>query len=155
MTLLFIVTLASCNKTTILKIEFEDVSGLDDKSPILIGGLKIGSIVDFKVQSNSKILVEANIDKDVTITKDAKFTISSLDILGSKGIIIENGAASSNIDFQQIQQGQNEKRMLNDSTVVNIIDKVANKLSTTTKLDSIDSELKKLNKNIEKLNEKK
>ena len=155
LTLLFIITLVSCNKTTILKIEFEDVSGLDDKSPILIGGLKIGNIVDFKVQPNSKILVETNIDKDVSITKDAKFTISSLDILGSKGIIIENGTESSLVDFQQIQQGQNEKRILNDSTVVNIIDKVANKLSTTTKLDSIDRELKKLNKNIEKLNEKK
>lgn len=153
--LIILFALVSCTKTTTLKIEFENVGGLDDKSPVLIGGLKVGDIKNFKVQPNSKILVEAQLDKDVLITKDAKFTISSLDILGSKGIIIENGTGDAILDFQTIQQGQNEKSIFNDSTVVNIIDKVATKLSTTTKLDSIENELKKLNKNIEKLNEKK
>ena len=66
---------------------------------------------EFKVQSNSKILVEVRLDKDVKITKDAKFIISSLDILGSNGIIIENGTAKTSVDFQTIQQGQNEKQI--------------------------------------------
>lgn len=154
-TLVILIALVGCTKTTTLKIEFENVAGLDEKSPVLIGGLKVGSIKDFKIQPNSKILVEIQLDKDVTISKDATFRISSLDILGGKGITIENGTSDAPIDFQVVQQGQKEKPLFGDSTVVNIMDKVVTKFSTTTKLDSIESELKKLNKNIEKLNEKK
>lgn len=152
-TLLFLLTFVSCTKTTTLKIEFENVAGLDDKSPVLIGGLKVGSVKDFKIKPNSKILVEVELEKDVTISKDAKFIISSVDILGGKGITIENGLSDTPIDLQMVQQGQKEKPLFGDSTIVNIMDKVVTKLSTMTKLDSIENELRKLNKNIEKLND--
>ncbi len=148
-----LLVLVSCTENAKLKVEFENVAGLDERSPVLLSGLEVGNIENFEIQPDSKIIVEVNLNKEVTITKDAKFVISSLDILGGKGIIIENGTSAVPIDLKMVQQGQIEKPLLGDSTVVNFMDKVSSKLSTTSKLDSIENELKKLNKNIEKLNE--
>ncbi len=144
----------SCNKTNTIKIEFDNIDGLEEKSPVLINGLKIGTVTNFHVLQSSKILVETEINRDVLITEDALYIISSLDILGSKGIVIENGKSKSSIDKLKIQKGQIQSRLINDSTIVKAITNIITKFSTSTKLDSIESELKRLNKKFEKLEEK-
>ncbi|MFZ4398926.1 MAG: MlaD family protein [Bacteroidales bacterium] len=154
-TFFIILALLCCTKKNTLKIEFDNVAGLDNKSPVLIGGLKVGNINEFNLQPNSKVIVDVKFEKNVLISEDAKFIISSIDILGSKGLTIENGKSNSSIDYNLVHKGQNEKSPFSDSTVVNIINKFLSKFTTTSKLDSIKNDLIKLNKNIEKLNEKK
>ncbi len=149
--ILVVVVLSGCNRGNILKVEFDNISGLDENSRVQIDGLIAGSIENIRIQPTSKILVEIKVDRNILIKQNAQFILAPIDLLGSKGIMIVNGDAKSIIDYEKIQQGQLANNFVNDSTLI----KIMARYSTSSKLDSIENELKKLNKNVEELSKSK
>ena len=92
---------------------YDEVSGLNNSSPIMVNGLKIGQIKEIELSERhpGKILVTMAITNgDLFIPKDSKAHLESLDLLGSKGIAIQIGlveeqAQSGDTLFSSIENG--------------------------------------------------
>jgi len=152
--ILIIISFLACNKATRVKIEFDDAAGLTEKSSVFIRGFRVGEVKSISIQSNSKVLVEIVLTEEIAITNDAEFTISSTDLLGTKSIVINNGSSKEFINLNEIHKGASEtslKAVISDSTKLHFIEKLSNNFSQTKKLDSLENELIKVNKNIESL----
>ncbi|MEN9639857.1 MAG: hypothetical protein RLZZ262_1726 [Bacteroidota bacterium] len=135
LTYLVFFALNSCTNAPKLKIEFENVAGLEVASPVLIGGKKVGNVTDMKVQPNSKIYVEAELDEPVQLYENAGFFICSTDLFGGKGIAIENGVSSVPLDLEKLQYGQKERSFQMDS-LVKLLEYIDDKISNTKLNDS-------------------
>lgn len=68
-------TLFSCSSRNEVILEFENVQGLKEGSPVLINGLEIGKVNKFKIGRNNAILVVTELDKLSQIPRDSKFLI--------------------------------------------------------------------------------
>ena len=141
--LVFLILTIGCADNSKLKIEFEDVSGLKNQSPVIIDGLKVGFVNDLELQSNSKILVEIQFDKEVKISQDAIFTINSIDLLGEKGILIEKGQSPESIDYQKVQQGQKTESQVPDTSILRNLKELFSKVIESTQKDSLKMTLNK------------
>ncbi len=95
-------SLNSNNK--ILTIEFNSVAGLEKGDAVTINGVRKGYVTDIKVNGN-KVDVKTNLDSDVKLKSDAKFSIVMLDLMGGKKIDINPGSSPENLDFNKIQHG--------------------------------------------------
>lgn len=146
--------LISCSESKKLKIEFDDVSGLNENTKVSLGGIDIGKVKKMSVQNNAKILVEIKLEKELELTKDSKFQIFNNGLFHSSEIKIENGRSKEMLDFRKIQKGSKQKEIINDSTLINISKDLIHKISSEPELDSIYKQLLKLNENIEKRNTK-
>lgn len=153
--LIFIFSLLiSCSENKKLKIEFDDVSGLNENSKVSLGGINIGKVNKMSVQNNAKILVEVKFEKELELTVDSKFQILNNGLFNSSEIKIENGTSNQLLDFKKIQQGSNQKKIINDSVLIGISKDLIQKISSEPELDSIYKQLLKLNENIERSNKK-
>jgi ABC-type transporter Mla subunit MlaD len=133
----FLILTIGCEDNSKLKIEFEDVSGLKKQSPVIIDGLKVGFVKDLELQTNSKIVVEIQFDKEVKISQDAKFTINSIDLLGEKGITVEKGKSPESIDYQKVQQGQTKESQIPDSSILRNLKEFISNVIESTQNDSL------------------
>lgn len=95
---LFIAYKVSNNMQTIssgLKIsgEFSNIDGINIGSDVKVAGVKVGSVLDVKIDSESynSILV-LKISKDLSIPTDSLFKISTSGLIGSKFVNIKIGA---------------------------------------------------------------
>lgn len=75
---------------------YDKVDGLHRSDPVILNGLKVGSVSGLHLQGNNlnRVLVEFDITMDVDIPKDTRAVISSADILGSKAIALELGSSA-------------------------------------------------------------
>ncbi len=133
--------MTSCVKPAILKVQFDNVAGLDEKSPVLMDGLNVGEVINMQLQPSMKILVELQLNENVIINDGAEFSIKSFNLLGNKGVMIENGNSSKQIDCNEVFVGENEKSILDYSTVVDIVSKLTTKITVLTKQDSAETGL--------------
>jgi phospholipid/cholesterol/gamma-HCH transport system substrate-binding protein len=133
----FLILTIGCEDNSKLKIEFEDVSGLKKQSPVIIDGLKVGFVKDLELQTNSKIVVEIQFDKEVKISQDAKFTINSIDLLGEKGITVEKGKSPESIDYQKVQQGQTKESQIPESSILRNLKEFISNVIESTQNDSL------------------
>ncbi len=76
-------------------LNYTEVSGIMESNPVLIRGLKVGQVTDINFDpTNSKyITIRIVIDKSVRIPKDSRALLASIDMLGSKGIILDVGTS--------------------------------------------------------------
>ena len=151
---LSLIFLAGCsNNSTILQVEFTDVSGLQTGAPLLLNGLKVGEVKKFSVMPSSHILTEVELNPLAKLHQNDTFMITSLDLFGSKGITVKESHSATVLDLGQVQKGILEP-IISDTSFVNAAGKIFGKISTEAQLDSLEREVKKLNKNVEELKKK-
>ncbi|MCW3084526.1 MAG: transporter permease [Bacteroidetes bacterium] len=151
---LSLIFLAGCsNNSTTLQVEFADVSGLQTGSPLLLNGLKVGEVKKFSVLPSAHILTEVELNPLAKLHQNDTFMIASLDLLGSKGIIVKVSNSTMVLDLGQVQKGILEPTIL-DTSFVTAAGKIFGKITTEAQLDSLEKEVKKLNKNVEELRKK-
>lgn len=79
-----------------IRVVFDDVGGLANKSNVKLNGVEVGKIKDIWI-TDSKVIAEVLIKESVKIYKNSKFYIGSTSIIGSKFIQIEQGTPSSGV----------------------------------------------------------
>lgn len=73
---------------------FENVDGLVASAPVYIKGYKAGQVSEVTYSSSTgDFTVICSVSKDFNIPVDSRMNISSLDIMGSKGVKIELGTS--------------------------------------------------------------
>lgn len=89
----------------LVKVMFNNVSGLEIGDQVTVNGMKKGFVKDMRVKPN-KVVVELSINKDIKLKRDASFAISMLDLMGGKKVEVFPGVADSEIDYNKIAIGQ-------------------------------------------------
>lgn len=77
-------------------VEFKDVAGLPDKSVVKLSGVEIGKINKIYMEGES-VIVKVNVFEGVDIYRDAKFSVGSTSMIGSKYLQIDQGNRFSGI----------------------------------------------------------
>ncbi len=74
----------------ILYAKYEKVNGLYGSDPIMINGFQVGQILDvyFAPDKSGNLIVEMLIQAEIDIPKNSQAKISSIDLMGSKGMEI-------------------------------------------------------------------
>jgi phospholipid/cholesterol/gamma-HCH transport system substrate-binding protein len=88
-----------------LLVRFDSVAGLNIGDGVYVNGVKKGLVTNIKLDRNS-ILVNLTFDSKIQLTKDAKFSIMMLDLMGGKKVEITNGISSEFMNFDEIQTGK-------------------------------------------------
>ncbi len=70
---------------------YKDIDGLQETDGVLLNGYKIGKVksIEFLHDGSNTIEVKLSIDKDFRIPQGSVVTIKSVDIMGSKGVVLE------------------------------------------------------------------
>src|SRR5690242_21086534 len=76
---------------------FDDVAGLDNKSPVRIAGVRKGKVKDIEVMPNGKARVTMEIDDDVPIHSNSTARVTNLGLLGEKYIELNPGTSAAPI----------------------------------------------------------
>ena len=79
-----------------LKAQFNRIDGILIGSDIRISGIKVGEVINFKLESNKPTLYFA-LKKDVTIPYDSSISIQTDGLFGSKYLSIEPGGSLKNL----------------------------------------------------------
>jgi len=89
----------------IIKVNFENVSGLEIGDQVTLNGLKKGYVKEMKVEPN-KVIIDLSIDKDIKLKEDATFAISMLDLMGGKKVEVFPGVSEKSFDETKIAEGR-------------------------------------------------
>ncbi|MBI4424595.1 MAG: MCE family protein [Elusimicrobia bacterium] len=73
---------------------FSDVAGLSEKAPVKLSGVEVGKVRRIEL-AGDKAKVVAALSREVTVYKDAVFSIGSTGIIGSKFLQIEQGSPAA------------------------------------------------------------
>ena len=84
----------------IIKVKFNNVSGLEIGDPVTVNGLRKGYVKEMIVGSNY-VMVELSVEKNISLSKDATFAITMLDLMGGKKVEIlpGNSIEKLNVDI--------------------------------------------------------
>ena len=133
-----------------LKVCFDDVMGLDLGDPVLYRGMEVGRVKYIELQPD-KILVTANINRDIKLQEGTKFQITDTSIMGGTALNIIPGNGEHNLDLRKIQKGDKPLGIMNAFDEVGIaiakVNEALNELQggkvfidkITTLLDDADS----------------
>jgi hypothetical protein len=149
---MFIAEACSDSKTTLF-IKIEETLGLQEKAKVKMNGLEIGKLKKIYLDCDYKIIAEIIIDKGIDIPKDTKFRIYNEDILGTKSIELTPGIQKENFKNRDTVFELSSQNYPLDSVAKNII-KFFQKEEVSGKVDSLKDEIKRLNKNIDSLENK-
>src|SRR5246127_3147630 len=103
---------------------FDDVAGLDNKSPVRIAGVRKGKVKDIEVMPNGKARVTMEIDDDVPIHGNSTARVTNLGLLGEKYIELNPGTASA-----PVVPNTNEQTMVQSAPAPASIDDVTTQIS--------------------------
>lgn len=88
-----------------ISVKFSSVAGLEIGDPVTINGVRKGYVDDITIQ-NDYVITKLNLEKDITLKADAKFSVMMLDLMGGKKIEVHPGITVDLIDYAKIQNGE-------------------------------------------------
>lgn len=88
----------------LLKIRFPNSSGLQVSEPVVVNGVKRGTVISVK-NDNSSVLVSVSLDDYKDIKSDASAKITLLEITGGKKIEINPGTTASTFNLKTEMKG--------------------------------------------------
>lgn len=93
--------------------KFENVDGVEPGSSIMIGGVKVGVVLDKQLDKDTYFaIIKMAVNKDIQIPTDSSAKISSSGLLGEKFISIVPGAEESFLsDNQEIKFTQSSMNL--------------------------------------------
>lgn len=74
-----------------IKVEFADVSGLDEKSLVRVAGVPVGRVSKIHLDKGGKAIVDVELDGDVDLRTGASGSIASRGLLGEKYVELVPG----------------------------------------------------------------
>ncbi len=96
----------------VISAAFSKIDGLDAGAPVRVSGVKVGQVVDFKLDPNNyRAIVRMNINDGVKLPKDTAAVIASAGLLDGKFMSLEPGsddqllAPGDQIEFTQSTPG--------------------------------------------------
>lgn len=72
--------------------EFSNIDGINIGSDVKISGMKVGSVLDMRLDQNYKSLLVIKLPNDLRIPVDSIFKVSTSGLIGNKFINIKIGA---------------------------------------------------------------
>ena len=88
----------------LVKVKFNNVSGLEIGNNVTVNGVRKGHVKDFVIQG-SGVIVTLSINNDIALKKDSRFSLESTDLMGGRKIEVNPGESDEAIDFSVLQQG--------------------------------------------------
>ncbi len=132
------------NSTYTLHAFYEDSGGLENSSPILMQGIKIGYIDDIELQQEQELPVHViiHVEKQYPVSIGSTAKLFSADLLGSKAIRIDSPGSGQAMQNNDTILTATESDMIASisSQVMPVMEQIGN-LS-----ESLDSVAQKLNK---------
>ncbi|MFN4227024.1 MAG: MlaD family protein [Candidatus Ratteibacteria bacterium] len=88
---------------------FDYVSGLEIGSPVRVSGVRVGEVkkIEILYEEKPKVLVKLKINPTVRISKNSRFTIKTLGIIGEKYIEIFPSTGKDFVKRGEIVEGEN------------------------------------------------
>lgn len=124
-----------------IKIRFQNSGGIKPSSPVVVNGVKRGTVKEI-ISDNNSVLIIAIIDNIDDIKSDATAKISILEITGGKKIEISTGISSEKFDINNEIKGTTSKDI---GELVGLVGDVSGDIiSLVRKLDSISTSLNDL-----------
>lgn len=153
---IFILLLISCSeKRKTIIVNTHNANGFTTKSKLHVNGHEIGQIVKIEFAKNGTVNLICEIENnDIEIPTDSKFYSKELSLLGDKIIEIEVGEKKQIIEADALIKMSSKKNNKIDASFTKSINEVIAVLNGQHKADSLLYELRRLNKNIEELNQK-
>ncbi len=118
---------------------YDQTKGLQTSSPVLLRGVKIGSVTGIAIDSEhtDQVLVTVNIKKNVQIPTDSRLKLFSNGIMGSMAIELVPGTADSYLEKHAIipsetGSGLLESASLSIEDIINEAKRLMNSLETTS-----------------------
>lgn len=85
-------------------VEFPSVAGLEVGDPVTINGVRKGYVDEITIQNNN-VNTLLNLPIDIVLKKDAKFSVTMLDLMGGKKVEINPGISETELDLSILQHG--------------------------------------------------
>lgn len=97
---------------------YDQTGGLQTSSPVLVRGVKVGSVTDIEIDpSKNKVLVTVGIKKNVRIPVDSRLKLFSNDIMGSKAIELIQGESDGYFEKHAFIPSESESGLLESASV--------------------------------------
>jgi len=93
---------------------FDDVSGLQKNSPVMLNGLEVGRVIELAVynkDNQSKIKLKLLINKGVAIQENPEISIKTLGLMGEKFIHIKSSEETGTIKSETVLIGKSPADM--------------------------------------------
>ena len=114
---------------------FSKIDGLESGSPVRISGVKVGQVVDFKLDpENYTAIVTMNIDDGIKIPKDTAAVIASAGLLDGKFMTLEPGS-----DEEMLKPGERLAYTQSTPSLEQLLGQVIFSLNKEKKEDSADT----------------
>jgi len=88
----------------LVRVKFNNVSGLETGNNVTVNGVKQGHVKDFYIDGPN-VIVSLSISSDIKLKKDASFFLESTDLMGGRKIEINPGVMNENLDLSEIHKG--------------------------------------------------
>lgn len=124
----------------IVKVHFENTSGLNVGDNVTVNGVKKG-LVDDIILSDKGVLLALAIEKEVKLYSDVAFRISMLDLMGGKKVEISSGKSGEELNYDKMYEGEFQNDL---PTLIADLGKIQTNVSFT---------LTKLNKTLTSVND--
>ena len=76
----------------VLFATFDDIGGLSNRSPIRIGGVRVGRVTEIELDANLRPRVQLDLSPDLELAIDTMAAIRTSGLLGDQFIALEPGA---------------------------------------------------------------
>lgn len=97
---------------------YEDVHGLQSSSPVLISGVRVGTVTDVELGKKNRVKVTLSVHQDNKIPEGTVALLASNGILGDKYIMLQPGTGKEYIAHKGIIRGKY------DTTVMEMNDQI-------------------------------
>lgn len=88
----------------ILKVKFNNVSGLEIGDPVTVNGMRKGYVKEMIVGAND-VIVELSLEKNIILKEDATFAVTMLDLMGGKKIEVLPGNSNQILNINKTANG--------------------------------------------------
>lgn len=124
-----------------LYIEFSEVAGIRDNSPVFMRGYKVGSTKGINMKKEG-VLVEIDVKKKFHIPVDSVVEINTLNFIGEKAITITPSESERYLVPNSVMFGQNKDLII-------IAKNTLSSLKTKIEEGDLDEEIERIAKSIE------
>ena len=115
-----------------IKVLFDSVAGLDEKSAVRVAGVRVGKVSKIKLTPDGRALVTLEVDKDVELHQGATAKVANLGLLGEKYIELDPGSARQPALAQQSGVTLNGTQPASIDDVTNQISSIATDVKAVT-----------------------
>jgi phospholipid/cholesterol/gamma-HCH transport system substrate-binding protein len=95
----------SIGSDNLVRIQFEDVSGLKRASPVRISGVTVGKVERIEFVDVGRVLVTASLPEQITPKVDADAQIVSVSLVGDYAVDFHPGSAAQRLPPGRLASG--------------------------------------------------